>query len=410
MNRRYLLLIAIIVVVLVIVGVVLYLLSPKGSVTSVVETGTFEISDDYFGQQDTAPGEQPLGQVGEQAGEEMAPHLIRITEGPVAFGVSVASITKEVQVGTSTEKRKDVEVRFIERASGNAYAYRTDERTLTRISNRTLPGVYESSWLSDGSAAYLRFLSESSGEEVLETYALEIDSEGGGYFLEPNLSAVLTKGTSTVVTLLESGNGSVATVATPDGTDVKTLFSSPFTDLQLAFAGTNLVAHTNASAQTNGYSFLVNRTTGTFERIAGPSRGLISLPSPKGTYVLLSSLSGSALRLELLETASRTITSLPIGTLAEKCVWATDESAVYCAAPRTTTGTLPDDWYQGAVSFSDRIWRIDLEGRVALLVVDPASVAGEAIDAVSLSLDPSSEVLVFTNKKDGSLWSFGLTP
>ena len=76
--------------------------------------------------------------------------------------------------------------------------------------------------------------------------------------------------------------------------------------------------------------------------------------------------------------------------------------------PRSIEGTLPDDWYQGAVSFSDRIWRVSLDGRIAALIVDPKTVGDVDIDAVNLTIDARADVLVFTNKKDGSLWSYDI--
>ena len=72
------------------------------------------------------------------------------------------------------------------------------------------------------------------------------------------------------------------------------------------------------------------------------------------------------------------------------------------------TGNLPDDWYQGATSFTDRIWRIDLTTRLATLVVDPSQAGNVNIDAVNLTIDPNSQVLVFRNKKDSSLWAYSL--
>ena len=112
--------------------------------------------------------------------------------------------------------------------------------------------------------------------------------------------------------------------------------------------------------------------------------------------------------LQTIDLATRAVTALPVSTLAEKCVWAPGGRAVYCAVPTALAGNVPDDWYQGAQSFSDRLWRIDLDTRLATLVVDPGQVAEVAIDAVALSIDPSSDVLVFTNKKDGTLWVYDL--
>ncbi len=110
----------------------------------------------------------------------------------------------------------------------------------------------------------------------------------------------------------------------------------------------------------------------------------------------------------VLDMSVHAATVLPLATLAQKCAWTPDSRAVYCAVPSSLSGTLPDDWYQGAVSFSDRIWKIDLTTRVATLVVDPAQVANTKIDAVALTLDSQADVLVFMNKIDGSLWSYDL--
>ena len=350
----------------------------------------------------------PLGQVGEgQAGEEVAPKLIKITSGPVSFG-SVAFPVGIPGASSTDPVSYDTEIRFQERSSGNIYAYRVGERTLARISNRTLPGVYETSWVSDGSLAYSRFLSETDGKETIETYVLPVGESEGGYFLEPGLSEVSVQGTTSVVTLLPSTSGSIATLAAPDGTNVKTLFSSPLSALHIFFSGNNLVASTKASAHTNGYAYFVSKTAGTFERFAGPLRGLAALPSPKGTYAFYTYLSGNTLRSELITASDRIPVSIPLGTLAEKCAWTPDETSIYCAVPRSIEGALPDDWYQGAVSFSDRIWRVSLDGRIAALIVDPKTVGDVDIDAVNLTIDARADVLVFTNKKDGSLWSYDI--
>jgi hypothetical protein len=76
--------------------------------------------------------------------------------------------------------------------------------------------------------------------------------------------------------------------------------------------------------------------------------------------------------------------------------------------PTTLTGTLPDDWYQGAVATSDRLWQVDLQSRVATQVVDLQTVGAGAIDAVSLDIDRSSDVLIFTDRTTGYLWMYDL--
>lgn len=345
------------------------------------------------------------------AGKEFAPRLIRITEGPVALGAAIFElpsrvVPSETASGTPETLPGDVEIRYIDRASGNIYAYRFYDRTLERIANRTLPGIQEASWLSDGSLAYARFLSGTDGEERVETYALPANGEGG-FFLERGLSQASAIGMTTLFTLMPSSSGSVGTVSGADGTNSRTLFTSPLANIIVHLSNGPYMAHTKASASLDGYAFTIG-TNGAFSRIIGPQRGLSILPSPSGAHVLYTFVEGRTLRMSLLERATGEVTALPIATLSEKCAWSSDSTVVYCGVPRTVSGTLPDDWYQGAVSFADRLWRIDVEGRVATMVIDP-QVAGEvAIDMTGLRTDGRNDILTFRNKVDGSLWAYDL--
>ena len=345
------------------------------------------------------------------AGEEIAPKLIRITENPVALGMAIFALPSQVvpnETGTGTPETLpgDVEIRYIDRASGNIYAYRYYDRTLERIANRTLPGIQEASWLSDGSLAYARFLSGADGEDRVETYALPVSGDGG-YFLERGLSQASVIGTTTLFTLMPSTGGSVGTVSSADGTNSRTLFSSPMASLIVHLSNGPYMAHTKASSALDGYAFSI-AANGAFTRMLGPARGLSILPSPSGAFVLYSYMEGRTLRLSILERATGEVTALPVATMSEKCTWTSDSMVVYCGVPRAVSGQLPDDWYQGVVSFTDRLWRIDVAGRVATLVIDP-STAGEAtIDMTGLRTDGRNDILTFRNKIDGSLWAYDL--
>ena len=68
----------------------------------------------------------------------------------------------------------------------------------------------------------------------------------------------------------------------------------------------------------------------------------------------------------------------------------------------------PDDWYQGVVPFNDRIWKIQVAGRYAQLVLDFPTETKGVLDAEALAIDSLNSVLVFVNKNDGSLWSYQL--
>ena len=405
MNRRLLIIIASVVVLLGLVVGAYFLFFANSPTLSVGTPGN------PFGSSDDRPNSELLGPDGQPiqgAGTVVAPRLIRISDAPVAKGAVALYIPPVPATASSTEPEipADTEVRFIERQSGNIYAFRVHDRVLTRVSNRTLPGIQEAVWASDGSRAFVQYLTRAAdGTEHVDSYALPSDG-GEGYFLEQDLEQVAVRATSTVFSLLPNSSGSIGTFSNLDGTNVRTYFTTALSRLQASFSGGNIVATTKASSGLDGYAFLVEG--GSFTRILGPLRGLATLPNAEGTSVLYSYVDSNRTYLQVLDLAARSSVSLPLVTLAEKCVWETGGRALYCGVPTALAGNVPDEWYQGAKTFSDRIWRIDLNTRLATLVVDPGQVATVAIDAVALTIDPESDVLVFTNKKDGTLWVYDL--
>jgi hypothetical protein len=411
MRRRNLILV-ILVIVIALAGAGLFLILRSQAPGLVVDTGLFGSAGDR------EPGLAPVTDAGVPvpgAGEAVAPRLLKLADGPVAKGViALYTPPATTQTASSTNASstevvttpEEVEVRYIDRQSGNVYSFRVHERVATRLSNKTLPGIQEAAWLSDGSRAFVRFLEkDGAGGEHVSTYMLPANGEGG-YFLEQDLAEVRTA-SSSVLALYSSGSGSVASLAGPDGTSGKTLFSSALSALTLRFAGASVIAATKPTSALDGYAFLVN-PAGSFTRLLGPLRGLTVLPSPSGSQALYSYVDRTRLYTQVLDVANRTSVSLPLVTLAEKCAWNREGTAVFCGVPTAVSGNLPDAWYQGAHAFSDRIWRIDLASRVATLVLDPREVTGQPMDIEALALDSASDVLVFMNRLDGSLWSYDL--
>jgi hypothetical protein len=405
MSRRLLIIAASLIVILGLIAVGYLLFSGSAELT---------VSDDPFAGTETTGSVIPEAASG--AGDEVSPGLIRITNNFVAEGfvaiprISTTTGPVSSDGATSTPDEvviQDTEIRFIDRASGNIYRFMAQERALARISNKTLPGIQRASWLPDGTRAYVQFLSGDEGSEFVATYMLPETGEGG-FFLEQGLRAALAVGSDSLFTLLSGTTGSVGSVAQADGTNTRTLFTSPISSLVVQPTNDSYFAHTKASSQIDGYSFQINATSGAFTRLLGPLRGLASLPSPDSSRLLYSYLDRGTTRLAVLDVTSRSPTALPLATLPEKCVWAPDSSAVYCAVPTSLPRVLPDAWYQGAVVLSDRIWRISMTDRLATLVVDPGAVADVSIDAVALTLDPNQDVLVFTDKHNGSLWMYDL--
>lgn len=328
--------------------------------------------------------------------------LVKISAGPIVPGEVAVNIPAK-----DASSSPDVAVKYIERQSGNVFSYLVQAKTITRTSNKTIPGIESATWLPDASTAFVRYLS-GSNFSTINTYALPATGSGG-FFLPQDLAAVAVSPTS-LLTLASGVNGSIGTLEHLDGTRATSAFTTPLSMLRVSFAGKNrYLAFTKPSATLAGDAFFVD-SAGNFFRIAGPLNGLSALASPSGKWVLVSSTASSGMQMELVNTTTGETLQLPVATIADKCVWAADDSSIYCGVPisPSTNYAYPDDWYQGVVHFSDRIWRIDVAGRYAQLVLDFSKETSGSLDAQTLAVDPSDTTLVFMNKNDGSLWSYSL--
>ncbi len=354
-----------------------------------------------------APGP---GGAGAGTGSSLAPgapvavsaRLVQISAGPVVPGEAVVDL-KAVNASSSPE----VAVNYIERESGNVFTYLTHAGTLTRVNNKTIPGLQSAAWLPDGSVAFARYLS-GSDFSTINTYALAATSSAG-FFLPQNL-ADLSVSASGVLTLASGVNGSAVSLSRIDGTHAATLFTTPLSSIRISFAGKNqYLIFSKPSTSLAGDAFLVDGA-GRFTRIAGPLTGLVALASPSGKWVLVSSVQSGTMQMELVDAATGTATTLPVATIADKCVWAADDSAVYCGIPvnPNPSSSYPDDWYQGVAHFSDRIWKINTVGHYAQLVLDFSQANKGDLDATALAVNRANTTLVFVNKNDGSLWSYSL--
>lgn len=401
--RRALIILSAVIVVAGIGAAVYFYIAGKEPAVEVAPNPTLPVAGD---SPFTVVGTGPDEEVGESrdAAPSVTKRLAQVSAGPVVSGAVVAHVS--ASTATSTEGVSGTNVFFIERQSGHVFSYGVETGTLTRTSNRTIPGIQDAFWLPDASRAFVRYLS-GSNFEVINTYALPANGEAGS-FLPQNLGSIDVS-SSSILTLASSDTGSVGSVERPDGTGTKTVFSTALSSVRASFAGkSGYLVTTKASGRIDGYAFLVD-TTGQFSRVAGPLRGLAAKASPLGNWVLVSASSGTGMTTSLVDVKTRETIALPLGTIADKCVWAADETAVYCGVPvRPPSGTYPDDWYQGATQFSDRIWKIDVVGRFAQLTLDFSKETEQSLDATALALDPQTRVLVFMNKNDGSLWSYQL--
>ena len=303
--------------------------------------------------------------------------------------------------------------RFAEQGTGYIYDVKVDGTGLVKQSGTVIAQTAEALFANSGNSVVLRYV--KSDNQTVASYlgqlvpAVDATSTGTlrGDFLPDNVSEIIpSPDLKNFFFLNPTATGVAGITMKSDGTSKKQIFSSPFTEWLLDWSNTGLFVTTKPSGTVLGQSYSVT-TNGVLSKVLGDINGLTTKVSPDGSYVLYSVSKNNSVVLYIDHLKDGTQFNTGLSTLPEKCVWNGASTAIYCGATTSADqATYPDDWYQGKIHFNDSIWKINpATGRTAVL----NSGEGNALDITKTQLDSKESVLVFTNKNDGSLWSFKLT-
>ncbi|MEK7195157.1 MAG: hypothetical protein AAB655_00505 [Patescibacteria group bacterium] len=325
--------------------------------------------------------------------------LFRLSEAPVAGMVAFTRGGQTV-------------VRFAERATGHIYEVVLPKGDALvplenkKISNNTLPKVYEAYFRPDGNMVFLRMLENDSDSQRNLVLNLAATTSAAVNVRGVLGSVAVGQGNTLFFTEL----GSKTVISSPFGGSIKTLFSSPFTDWRIAPAGTGLLLQTKPSAGASGFAYILNTSSGALSKILGPLSGLSANTNAAGTFVLYSYVSGGEIKLFAKNLHTGIKIEISPATLAEKCVWSAKKTTVsFCGAPISAiSGNGPDSWYAGITQFSDYIWTSDYNTETSKLLASPSDEFGIDIDVYKPRLSPLEDYLIFINKRDMSLWAFKL--
>ncbi len=310
-------------------------------------------------------------------------------------------------------------IRFTDRAVGHTYEYETESLTGSpkRITNTTVPKIQEAVWSNTGDNLVLRYLenntdniSSFSAKILLDQTILNVPQELTGSFLSLNTKqlAINPKGDK-VFSIVDKSDksGTYGYTTNLDGSSKKTIFDSPISYWNISWPKDNIVTFTTKPSYMDaGLLYFFNTQNYAFDRILGNITGLSTVTNKDASLVAYSSSINGSFSLDVYSAINKISSGLNITTLADKCVWGNSNSKVlYCAIPQTVlTGNYPDVWYQGLVSFSDNIWKINTETGAMEEIYKIGSNKSVTIDAFDLKISLDDQYLSFSNKSDLSLW------
>jgi hypothetical protein len=311
-------------------------------------------------------------------------------------------------------------LRYVARATGNIYETFADNISEKQFSSTVIPKVYDAYLGNKGQSVAMRYL-QADGKTI-ETFLGILPKEplGGntsavnitGSLLPNNVEDIsISPDTGNLFYLFDSGDEMVGTTINLTTNKKVQIFDSPFTEWLSWWPNSKIITlTTKPAASVPGYMYEINGTNGkNFNEVLGNINGLTTEASPDGKLILYAD---DNLSLNIYNPTKNLSTLLGVKSLPEKCVWGSASDVIYCAVPKSIDPgqQYPDAWYQGEVSFSDSIWKIEAKTGLATQLLDPVTApgGGEEIDGIKLMLDSSQNYLFFVNKKDSYLWEFNL--
>ena len=351
--------------------------------------------------------------IAERSQPDSAVKEVASQEAIQSFGALRQISTRPVAGATFFIQNGKANIRYMEKQTGHIYEIEAGGTRANRISNMTIPGIQNVLW-GEGESIILQYLDGNDRIKSVSANIVRATSTSEtlrGTFLPDDIRDIaISEDGKKIFYILSLGNAAIGTIANIDGGSRKQIFESAIAGWIPVWIDQNTISlATKPSAFTRGYVYTLSSESGNIQKILGDISGLTALVSKNKNSVLFSASAQNSFETFLYKVQGETMSPFPISTLPEKCLWSKDNITLYCGAPEARgSGAYPDLWYQGRVSFSDTVWKINTETGALSVLAIPKDDAREEIDFVNPVLDENETMLIFTNKKDSSLWSLQL--
>lgn len=298
---------------------------------------------------------------------------------------------------------------FLESETGHVFETAPDTYATERISNATMPGIYEVARASDEYSFIARALTpQETIANVLLTFTREaarsLEARSLGEFAR--IAVAPSGGSALAVTETASGSR-IERIDLSGQSPPRAVLSSPLRSWVPRIGGNELFVQTAPSSSAIGYLYKIE--SGELLRVVGGGFGFLANISPSGRYILYSETSGNGVLLSLLDIQTGRVHQAPTATFATKCAWLPDnEPVVFCGVPRDAVNISLDQWLMGLAHFEDDAWLVDPIKGTTLFIATLKDATGAGIDVVNPLVQDAPPYALFKNKKNDSLWSLSL--
>ncbi len=357
-------------------------------------------------------GNDPIEEPGVVTPNEETP----IETPPKNFTQKLRKLSAEPVAGAGTlDIKAGTIVHYIEKATGHIFEVELFSPNQNRISNTTIPVVYDTIWGNKNNSLIARYLKDD--DQTVDTYSLSLKSIStttentiSGIAFPRDISDVSILGDS-VFYLVKNNSSSAGYISNFDGSKRKQIWNSEIKELLSQYVNAKTIALTTKPAPNiSGFLYFVDTTSGQVKKMLGDVSGLSTQVDSLGTQILFLE-QGDGATLSLFDVKGKSTTNITPATFPEKCAWSKkDKYILYCAVPKEfIDGNSLTSWYKGFISYTDDIWKYDLKNNSSRIIDDLSIDSSQTIDVVKPILSENEQYLIFINKIDNTLWSLDLT-
>jgi len=348
----------------------------------------------------------------------------KISENPVSGYKLIDRITETSsnlsQNGEDETTETETVYIFSNKSNGNIFETSSKNSKVERVTNTTIPKVYESLFSQDEDFVIFRYLDEGNNVESYFSKLTKNNStttisgdESNFYtlessFLPRNIKNIKISSENNVFYTLETSNGLNGFVFnTNNKTNQSLVLESEIKQFNTEWLNENtILLGTKPSLYSDSFLFEYNLSDKKLNKILEANEGFTFIPKINSNKILYSELSGSNMKTFVLNIDTDTKQEVRTNTIAgDKCVWSQlEENIIYCAEPTIPIGVgYPNSWYKGLISFNDKLFKINTDTNTKQEVTLNGS-----FDITNIKLSPKEDFITFINKKDFILWSIDL--
>lgn len=406
MSKKLFIIIISVILGIFLIGLISYYFVLQG--TSGTTGGTSGVFKNFF----------PFG-----GGTPATTTVITSTETPPVTTPTISNYTQKLRKISSEpvagagvmDFKAGTVVRHIEKATGHIFETELFSPSQNRISNTTIPMVYDAVWGNNNNSLIARYLKDDN--QTIDAYSVLIkpistttENIISAIKLPGNLVDISVLGSS-VFSLEKTDSSSIGYISNFDGSKRVQIWNSPIREVLSQYVTPRIVALTTKPESTvGGFLFFVDTGNARITTVLSNIFGLSTLVNDLATQVLVLD-QGVGPTLSMFDIRNNSFTRMTPLTFPEKCVWGKkDRNIVYCAVPEEyIDNTSLTSWYLGSISYTDDIWKYDIKNQTSSMIEGLYNDSGEKIDVIKPILSQNEQYIVFINKIDGSLWSLDLS-